>query len=144
MSNLQWKSNLDNKLHTIKIVILNTKWKDCKSCQNLCMKNFMYKKKFYIHKIAALNLSKIYFQKNAKKTCKPNNCNLNHNWIMIYQICDVMMSISTWGRVHFWIYLLKHNSLSHQTWPTDRSQLTITCSKLTIKTLEQGMKYVQS
>ena len=28
---------------------------------------------------------------------------------MIYQICDVMMSI-------FWIYLLNHNSLSHQTW----------------------------
>ena len=30
-------------------------------------------KKFYVHKIAAVNLSKIYFLKNAKKTCKPNN-----------------------------------------------------------------------
>ena len=39
---------------------------------------------------------------------------------MIYQICDVMMSISTWDRVHFWIYFLSHNSLTHQTWPVDR------------------------
>ena len=39
---------------------------------------------------------------------------------MIYQICDVMMSISTWDRVHFWIYLLNHNSSNHQTWPIDR------------------------
>ena len=39
---------------------------------------------------------------------------------MIYQICDVMMSISIWVNVHFWIYLLNHNSLSHQTWSTDR------------------------
>ena len=39
---------------------------------------------------------------------------------MIYQICDVMMSISAWDRVHFWVYLLNHNLLSHQTWPIDR------------------------
>ena len=45
-------------------------------------------------------------------------CIFNHS--MIYQICDVMMSISAWGRVHFWIYLLNNNSLSHQTWPVDR------------------------
>ena len=31
------------------------------------------------------------------------------------QICDVVMSINTWDRVHFWIYLLNHNSLTHQT-----------------------------
>ena len=42
------------------------------------------------------------------------------NYPMICQIFDVMMSISTWDRVHFWIYLLNHNSLSHQTWPVDR------------------------
>ena len=36
------------------------------------------------------------------------------------QICDVMMSISTWDRVHFLIYLLNHNFLSHQTWPAFR------------------------
>ena len=29
--------------------------------------------KFYVHEIAAVNLSKINFLKNAKKTCKPNN-----------------------------------------------------------------------
>ena len=33
--------------------------------------------KFYVHEIAAVNLSKIYFLKNAKKTWKPNNCDLN-------------------------------------------------------------------
>ena len=36
---------------------------------------------------------------------------------MFYQICDVMMS--TWDMVHFWIYLLNHNSLTDQTWSTD-------------------------
>ena len=41
------------------------------------MKNFAYTKKSYLHKIAAVNLSKIYFLKNAKKTCKPNNHDLN-------------------------------------------------------------------
>ena len=81
MSNLQWKSNLDNKSRTIEIVILNTKWKDCKSRKNLCTKNFTYTKKFYVHEIAAVNLSKIFFLKNAKKTCKPNNRDLNHDWI---------------------------------------------------------------
>ena len=37
----------------------------------------MYMKKFYVHEIAAVDLSKIYFLKNAKKTCKPNNSDLN-------------------------------------------------------------------
>ena len=31
---------------------------------------------------------------------------------------DVIMS--RWDRAHFWIYLLNHNSLNHQTWPIDR------------------------
>ena len=40
---------------------------------------------------------------------------------LIYQICDIKMSIvSRWDRVHFWIYLLKHNSLRHQPWSIDR------------------------
>ena len=38
-------------------------------------------KKFYVHEIAAVNLTKIYFLQNAKKTCKPNNRNLNRDWI---------------------------------------------------------------
>ena len=31
---------------------------------------------FYEHDIAAVNLSKIYFLKNVKKTCKPDNRDL--------------------------------------------------------------------
>ena len=59
----------------------------------------------------------------SKKSCVPFSgyssfCMFNHS--IIYQICDVMMSISIWDRVHFRIYLLNHNSLSHQTWPIDR------------------------
>ena len=39
----------------------------------------MYEK-FYVHEIAAVNLSKIYFPKNAKKKCKPNKRDLNPDW----------------------------------------------------------------
>ena len=39
------------------------------------------------------------------------------NHPMIYQICDVMMSISTRERVHLWIYVLNNKSLSHQILP---------------------------
>ena len=42
-----------------------------------------YTKKFYIHEIAAVDLSKIYFLQNAKKTLKPNNRDLNRNWIIL-------------------------------------------------------------
>ena len=42
----------------------------------------MYEK-FYAHEIAAVYLSKIYFLKNAKKTCKPNNRDLNRDWVMV-------------------------------------------------------------
>ena len=35
--------------------------------------------KFYLHEIAPVNLSKIYFLKNAKKTCNPNNHDLNRD-----------------------------------------------------------------
>ena len=80
MSNLQWKSKLDNKSRTIEIVILNTKWKDCKSRKNLCTKNFTYTRKFYVHEITAVSLSKVYFLKNSKETCKPSNCDLNRDW----------------------------------------------------------------
>ena len=43
--------------------------------------------KFYVHEIAAVNLSKIYFLKNAKKTCKPNNRDLNRDWISVKETC---------------------------------------------------------
>ena len=36
-------------------------------------------KVMYAHEMAAVNLSKIYFLKNAKKICKPNNHDLNRN-----------------------------------------------------------------
>ena len=29
---------------------------------------------------------------------------------MIYQISDATMSISTWDKVHFWIYIMNHKS----------------------------------
>ena len=45
-------------------------------------------------------------------------CISNHP--MIYQSCYIIMCISTWDRMQFWIYLLIHNSLSKQTWPIDR------------------------
>ena len=48
--------------------------------QKLESEYFMYSKNFYVHEIAAVNLSKIYF-KNAKKTCKSNNRDLNGDWI---------------------------------------------------------------
>ena len=38
--------------------------------------------KFYAHDIAAVNLWKIFFQKNAKKICTPSNRGLNSNWII--------------------------------------------------------------
>ena len=35
--------------------------------------------KFYVHRIVTIDLSKIYFLKNAKKICKPNNRDLNRD-----------------------------------------------------------------
>ena len=35
--------------------------------KNLCTESFTYTKKFYVHEIATVDLSKIYFLKNAKK-----------------------------------------------------------------------------
>ena len=63
------------------LTILNTKWQDCKSRKSLYTKNFTYTKKFYEHEIAAVNLSKINFLKNTKKTCKPDNRDLNRDGI---------------------------------------------------------------
>ena len=47
--------------------------------QNLVYE-FTYTKKFYVHEIAAVNLLKNYFLKNAKKAYKPNNHDLNCDW----------------------------------------------------------------
>ena len=40
--------------------------------QKLVYEKFYVTKKFYVHEISSVNLSKIYFLKNAKKTCKPD------------------------------------------------------------------------
>ena len=45
----------------------------------------MYEK-FYVHEIAGLDLSKIHSLKNAKKTCKPNNRDLNRDWAISFNI----------------------------------------------------------
>ena len=47
-------------MHIFEILNLNMKRKDCKSLKNLCTKNFTYT-------AAAVNFSKTYFLKNAKK-----------------------------------------------------------------------------
>ena len=49
--------------------------------KTLSAKNFTYTNKFYVHEIAAVNSSKIYFLKNATKTCKPNNHDLSRDLI---------------------------------------------------------------
>ena len=71
----------EHKLRISEIAILSTKWKDCKSHKNLSTKSFTYTKKIYVHEIAPVNLSKIYLLKDAKKTCKSNNHDLNRDWI---------------------------------------------------------------
>ena len=63
MSKFQWKNNLERKLHIFEIISQK-----------------LVNEKFYLQQIAAVNLSKIYFLKNAKKTCKPNNRDLNRDW----------------------------------------------------------------
>ena len=55
------------------------KMKKQQSRKKSCTKNFTYTKKFYVHEIAAVNLSTIYFLKNTKKTCKPNNRDLHRD-----------------------------------------------------------------
>ena len=71
-------SNSQQKYVFFEIGILNTQWKDCKSCKNLCRKKFTITN---VHKIAAVNLSKIYFLRSAKKKYKPNTCDLKCDWI---------------------------------------------------------------
>ena len=45
-------------------------------------------------------------------------CIFNHP--MIYQIYDITMSVSTWDTLHFSIYLVNRNSLSHQICPINK------------------------
>ena len=77
-------------------------WEKMKTSQNLSSEAQL--KNFFISQKSHVSFSRY-----------SSFCIFNHP--MIYQIYDVMMSISTWDRVHFWIYVLNHNSLSAQTWP---------------------------
>ena len=90
MSTLYWKGNLEQNLRIFERVILNSKWKDCKFRKNLRTKNFTYRRKLYVHKITAVNVSKIYFLKNAKKSCKPNNRGLNRDWKKLWTLLIAM------------------------------------------------------
>ena len=45
--------------------------------QKLVFEKFYVHEKIYVHESDAINLSKIYFLKNTKETCKPNNRDLN-------------------------------------------------------------------
>ena len=62
--------------------ILNTKLKEIKRLQ--VQPKLMYEvavvKNLYVSETAAVNLSKIYILKNAKKTRKPNKRGLNRDW----------------------------------------------------------------
>ena len=67
--------------------------------------------KFYVHEIAAVDLSKISFLKNAKKTCKPNNRDQKRDWI-IYKVgwnCSVSkcsseyLTVTEAALLKFWI-----------------------------------------
>ena len=72
---------------------LNTKWKDYKSRKNLCTKNFM------LTKLPPQFFQKSYLLKNASKTCKPNNRDLNHNWI-IRIVCFRWLLIFQRKKIH--------------------------------------------
>ena len=52
-----------------------------------------------------------------------------------------MMSIRTWNKVNFWIYLLNHTSLIHQTWPTDRHKQGQYFSEIYLKIWRSGAKF---
>ena len=47
--------------------------------QKLVYEKLYVYEKIYVDDVAAVNLSKIYFLKNAKKTCKPRNRDLNRD-----------------------------------------------------------------
>ena len=78
-------SNLQYKLRIFGIAILKTM--QAANPPKTCVRNILCtQKKFYVHEIAAVDLSKIYFLKNAKKTCKPNDRNLNRDCIKILKL----------------------------------------------------------
>ena len=57
--------------------------KSLKIRQKLFHKKFYVHEKILWHKITPAILSKIYFLQNAKKTCKPINCDLDRDELYI-------------------------------------------------------------
>ena len=94
----------------------NKSWKkneDCKSHKKICVQKILRtQKKFHIHEISAINLSKIYFLKNAKKTCKPNNHDFN-DWI-IKTISQLM------GKPKLAQLVATENGIMRKKWPKIR------------------------
>ena len=54
-----------------------------------------YTKKFYVRENAAVNLSKVYSLKKAKKTCKPNNRDFKSQLNEIFRSSRPKCSIKT-------------------------------------------------
>ena len=61
------------RTRSVKIVVLNPKMKRLQIPQKIVYE------KFYVHEIAAVNLSKIYFLKDARKARKRNNRDLDRD-----------------------------------------------------------------
>ena len=59
----------------------NFKYKMKTACPTkYCIRKILCtRKNFAYHEVAAVNLSKNYYLKNVKKTCKPNNRDLNRD-----------------------------------------------------------------
>ena len=69
------------------IIIFNTNEKTAnpaKTCVQVAVV-----KKIYVRETATVNLSKMYLMKNAKKTCKPNNRDLNRGCIVFTDLSNV-------------------------------------------------------
>ena len=84
-------------------------------------------------------LWKSYVPLSRYSTFVTNFFTFNH--LMIYQNCEVMMSIGTSDRVDFWKYLLNHNSFSHHTCSTDRYEQAQYFSGIFWKMWRTGAKF---
>ena len=97
----------------------------------MCTKNFTYTKKFYVHEIAAVDLSKICFLKNAKKTCKPNNRDLNHNWNnFIYARFVLRTPHAIVKYTQFWLFWPHFTQKVHFWSKTEQMKIAIDFSRL--------------
>ena len=66
--------------------------------QGLQIPQKLVREKFYVHEkilheIAAVELSKLYFLKNAKKSCKPNNRDLNRETRLFRKVLKIIFFI---------------------------------------------------